>query len=708
MENEEKFLEFVGTASERAGTFAGKVAGIGDKIAGLAAGSVSAGKEMLGLADEKVKHTPEKKSGITKTSTLKSDLTATRRKLANAEKTQSKLESQMKELKTENHSLVSQQDQMRSELSETKSREGAVRARAAALESEIDDIRSQLEEAQSKPAKTTAVGTGRNKRKAELESELAAIQRELEKTQNKAEKTQSEFTSQLETIQAENKSLSSDLEKTQSKAKQVRVELESEISQLQSENKSLKSDLEKQRSEDNKMLDLEDELKTRTAQLEADLAATQGELAETQNKTEKIQTDLGSQLKDLQVEKESLILDLEKSQNKVNEMTYREEQASEQVAKLESELVAVRQELVEIQNQSEHTQAELKKQHQQLQAKNKSLISELDQARKAADDAQIRADSVEAQIASLESNVAAASLKPKEASEEESDIDTTLPQTDYQEKATVVPTDEINPSIEADVTQEELIDTDVENVEEPEPEPILEFDTEVDAEEIEPEPMPEVELTEPVEVTLDDVQVADFKNEAERIIFTKAISDFTSADTAARVDAAKAIGDIAHELSARLIVAHLNDEPSAVVRQECIKVLATLETAEGLSVVENALTDETASVRLAAVWGIYRLAEVESLPKLLEMLSDSDEGVRRRAVTCIGWLGGQLKTIGESQLRRVVLALIGCLDDSAESTRKATLDALQAVTGKKMSKSRISPERLIEQWRNWWKAELLG
>ena len=49
MENEEKFLEFSRTASERAGAFAGKVATIGSKIAGFASGGVSAGKEMLGL-----------------------------------------------------------------------------------------------------------------------------------------------------------------------------------------------------------------------------------------------------------------------------------------------------------------------------------------------------------------------------------------------------------------------------------------------------------------------------------------------------------------------------------------------------------------------------------------------------------------------------------------------------------------------------------
>ncbi|GAF95429.1 unnamed protein product, partial [marine sediment metagenome] len=271
-------------------------------------------------------------------------------------------------------------------------------------------------------------------------------------------------------------------------------------------------------------------------------------------------------------------------------------------------------------------------------------------------------------IASLESNVADVNLAPEEASEEESDIDATLPHTDEQDEPAVVPTvEEIKPSIEADVIQEEPIGADVENIEEPEPEPILESEVEVDVEETEPEPIPEVELTGPVEVTVEDVQAADFKNGTERIIFTKALSDFTSADTAARVDAARAIGGIAHELSVRVLVAHMTDEPSAVVRQECIKALTTLEIAEGLSAIESALTDKTASVRLAAVWGVYRLAGIESLPKLLEILSDEDASVRRRTVTCIGWLGGQLKTIGDSQLHRVISALIERLDDSADS-----------------------------------------
>ena len=142
------------------------------------------------------------------------------------------------------------------------------------------------------------------------------------------------------------------------------------------------------------------------------------------------------------------------------------------------------------------------------------------------------------------------------------------------------------------------------------------------------------------------------------------------------------------------------------MRQECIKALSALESKEGLSVIEQALADEAASVRLAAVWGLYRLTGTESIPVLTRMLSDKDASVRRRAVTCIGWLGGQINQAGSHSSHQVISALVQCLNDPVVTN--ATLDTLETVTGKKMSAPRTSPKRLIEQWQEWWNAELLG
>ena len=642
MENEEKFLEIVGTASERAGVFAGKIAAIGSKIAGLASGGVSAGKEMLGLADDT--------KGETRT---------------------------------------------------------------------VDSS------------------------KAKLESELAATQRELKKMRDEAKKTQSHF--------------------------------ELKIKDMHAEKESLLSELATARKEIMAITTRENTLTEQVVALESKFAELQRELAETQSQAEKAHSELASQLKDSQVEKDSLISDLEKAGNQANEMTSREEQVNRQAAKLESELATARQELADIQSQAEYAQIQLNKQLRDLQAENESLLFKLANTRKEADDERIRADSTDAQIASLESGVSAFGLGAGKTYEEESDIDMVrgrtessnedqaevaavptemksessiesgaakpdeqinagieeqsstplvakdrismlaeagLPQAECQEElAVVVPTvEEIKPSIEV-IAHEESIGANVENVEEPKPETVLESEAKVDTEAIEPKPMPGVEVTELLEVTAEDVQAADFKNGADKILFAKAFSDFTSREAAVRADAARVIAGIHHELSLRLLITYMADEPSALVRQEYIKALATLEMKEGISAVERALVDEAASVRLAAVWGLYRLAGTESIPALTPMLSDNDEGVRRRAITCIGWVGGQIANAGNHPCQKVISALIQCLNDPAESIKNAALDALQAVTGKKICEAvpegQISHQFLIDQWRSWWKEELI-
>ncbi|MHC4740148.1 MAG: HEAT repeat domain-containing protein, partial [Planctomycetota bacterium] len=105
-----------------------------------------------------------------------------------------------------------------------------------------------------------------------------------------------------------------------------------------------------------------------------------------------------------------------------------------------------------------------------------------------------------------------------------------------------------------------------------------------------------------------------------------------------------------------------------------------------------------------------------------------DEEVRRRAATCIGWLGREefavellpflkdgsvsvrraaVEAMGTLGSRQVVSILIEHLEDPVESFRKAVLNALKAITGKEMNgsipKDQKSLGRLISRWRQWWK-----
>jgi len=234
----------------------------------------------------------------------------------------------------------------------------------------------------------------------------------------------------------------------------------------------------------------------------------------------------------------------------------------------------------------------------------------------------------------------------------------------------------------------------------------------------------------PPDVTLEQVRAAVFSNATEKIIFTRAFSDISSQDAAARTDAARILAGIRHELSARTLVAQMACEPFPQVRQECIKALTALKMKEGLPAVKRALTDHDASVRLAAVWGLYHLAGIESAPMLLHMFSDDNGDVRRRAATCVGWLGQKelalemlplladncvsvrraaVEAMSNLCSRQVIPFLIECLKDPEESIRKMVLITIETITGKKMCKrfptNDKSYQRLIARWREWWKDE---
>jgi len=232
-------------------------------------------------------------------------------------------------------------------------------------------------------------------------------------------------------------------------------------------------------------------------------------------------------------------------------------------------------------------------------------------------------------------------------------------------------------------------------------------------------------------VELDGVHSSGFPSEAEKIIFTKALSDIVSRDVAMRVDAAKTMAGIRHPLSVRTLACQMTREPSPQVRQECIGALTKLGMKKGLPVIAHALTDSAASVRLAAVWGLYRLAKEDSSAVLLSMFSDEAEEVRRRAATCIGWLGkaelavkllpllddssppvrrAAAEAMGNLRSRQVVWSLIEHLNDPDKAIRKTILNALQTITGMKMSQSFPRDEKSLQQvtarWREWWKEEL--
>ena len=231
-------------------------------------------------------------------------------------------------------------------------------------------------------------------------------------------------------------------------------------------------------------------------------------------------------------------------------------------------------------------------------------------------------------------------------------------------------------------------------------------------------------------VTPGEVEAATFATAAEKVMFRQALSDMESADEATRMEAARMLAGIRHELTVRAIAGWFAREPAAGVRKECVKALTRLGLEEVLPEVERALADAAASVRLAAVHATYRLAGPGGAATLVPILRDENEDVRRRAAICIGWLGEKrlagdllplladrsaavrsaaLEAMGNLRSRQVVTRVIELLDDPEESVRREAFGVLGAITGKRIANTLPedgdSRQRLIARWRARWEKE---
>ena len=396
---------------------------------------------------------------------------------------------------------------------------------------------------------------------------------------------------------------------------------------------------------------------------------------------------------------------------------------------LEWDLTTAERELEKTQSNAEKTQSELSLQLGELKAEKKSLISNLEQAKSEANEAAIREGEVKTRVTALESDLVATRDHFEKSRKEEEDAKSQPPSdlSDVQpeEKASV--SDWGEEKVEVVSTEEK-----VESAMEP---TVAQLAGELNAkmEEQPSQPVSKVEVPGLPAVTEKQVQTAVFSNATDKVIFTRALSDIASQDVEVRTNAVKMIGSIRHKLSIKALVTQLARETSPQVRQECVKALTKQEVNEGLRAVKRALSDQAASVRLAAVWGLYRLAGAESASGLVRMLSDEDEEIQRRSATCIGWLRQEelavellpllsnrsacvrraaIEAMGKLRSRRVISALIEHLNDPEKSIRKVILETLKRITGKKMSGPLPRDEKALQcfiaRWREWWKGELLG
>jgi len=425
------------------------------------------------------------------------------------------------------------------------------------------------------------------------------------------------------------------------------------------------------------------------------------------------------------VERDTGASALKPKKTKAEKPANRKNAQHDSVASLKSGLAEAQHQLAEIQKEAKKTQSKFKSKLKALQAEMESLISDLDSARTEVAEMKAREDAMNARVIALEVDLASTHRNTEQAYGEGKEVklqpsaefDSVQTQTEpvlslcVEDKAAVEAPEEQTESpmkaTDAQLEKQVSVKTE-EQVSRP---PIVGFEAPVPLETGAPPAETEQQQFRPTTV---EVEAAVFPKVTDRVVFATALSDIASPEADMRAAGARAIAGIQHELSIRTLVSQLVTEPSVDVRKECVKALTTLEMEEGLAAVERALTDTAASVRLAAVWGLYRLGGAKSTPALLKMFSDENEEVRRRAITCVGWLN-QIQTAGKVtknlHSRQIVSTLIAQLNDPAESVRNAAVAALETVTGKKMDNSSAADEKsrehLMTRWHKWWMAKLL-
>ena len=115
-------------------------------------------------------------------------------------------------------------------------------------------------------------------------------------------------------------------------------------------------------------------------------------------------------------------------------------------------------------------------------------------------------------------------------------------------------------------------------------------------------------------------------------------------DVRIRVGAASALGELARE-SESTVTRALRDtvlwDLDPTVRALCLEALAKRRTAEGATVLRQALADPDERVRSAALLGLGKHGNPSDLPSLLAALNDTWPALRRDALAAIGLLGDQ-------------------------------------------------------------------
>jgi hypothetical protein len=223
------------------------------------------------------------------------------------------------------------------------------------------------------------------------------------------------------------------------------------------------------------------------------------------------------------------------------------------------------------------------------------------------------------------------------------------------------------------------------------------------------------------------LKTARFQSASEKAKFETVANDLLDAESEIRMLAASEMAKIGNQAAVNILMAVARDKDPYLVA-ETLNSLIQLKAPKAVPLLNEKLSDTHYRIRMAALRGLYKLADVEQFKAAcLSAIKDDHPEVRKTAITFIGWKDysegvpplvqclkdddervkqAAIAALGNIRDKAAVMPLIKLLNDQSLEIREKSHSAIQMIVGEEIPfDTKLSGDALSEsqkRLKEWW------
>ena len=223
------------------------------------------------------------------------------------------------------------------------------------------------------------------------------------------------------------------------------------------------------------------------------------------------------------------------------------------------------------------------------------------------------------------------------------------------------------------------------------------------------------------------LKTANFKSSSEKAKFETVANDLLDKESEIRMLAASEMAKIGNQAAVPILMAISHDKDPYLVA-EALNSLIQLKAPRAVPLLEEKLSDNHYRIRMAALRGLYKLADIDVFKAAcLNAVKDDHPEVRKTAITFIGWKDYSegvpplvqclkdedervkqvaIAALGNIRDKAAVMPLIKLLSDNSLEIREKSHSAIQMIVGEEIAfYTKLSGDALSEsqkRLKEWW------